>query len=37
MVAGTFPANEALAQVEGDFITYLDDDDPMLPRGSKLS
>src|SRR5215469_15628389 len=32
MVAGTFPANEALAQVEGDFITYLDDDDSYAPE-----
>jgi Glycosyl transferase family 2 len=32
MVAGTYPANEALQLVEGGFITYLDDDDAYDPE-----
>jgi hypothetical protein len=31
MVAGTYPANEAISLARGDFITYLDDDDEYLP------
>jgi hypothetical protein len=31
MVAGSFPLIEALNRVEGDFITYLDDDDAYAP------
>ena len=31
MVAGSYPLIEALNRVEGDFITYLDDDDAYAP------